>query len=217
MFTGPPESLPSEPLPPQSLPLESLLEEVARLREPERRLLVGIAGPPGAGKSTLAEGLVDRLGGDAVAVPMDGFHLAGKELHRLGLAHVKGAPETFDAAGYVALLHRIKARPAETVYAPSFDHVMNEPIAGSIPVPPWTPVVVTEGNYLLVWPQVRELFDLTVHIDTDPGIRIAGLIARQRTKGLGEEAAVEWVMRSDEANARLVGEFAHLATLHLRR
>jgi pantothenate kinase len=117
----------------------------------------------------------------------------------------------------VALLRRIKERPAETVYAPSFDHVMNEPIAGSIPVFEETPVVVSEGNYLLVWPAARELFDLTVHIDCDGQARVAGLIARQRAKGLSQEAAVEWVMRSDEANARLVSEFAHLATLHLRR
>lgn len=197
-------------------PPESLLDEIARLREPGRRLLIGIAGPPGAGKSTLAEGLVSRLG-EAVAVPMDGFHLSNRELRRLGLAQVKGAPQTFDSAGYVALLRRIKEQPPEIVYAPSFDHVMNEPIAGSIPVLPRTPVVVTEGNYLLVWPQVRELFDLTVHIDTDPDDRVAGLIARQLAKGLSQAAAVEWVMRSDEANARLVGEFAHLATLHLRR
>lgn len=197
-------------------PLEHLLEEIARLREPGRRLLIGIAGPPGAGKSTLAEGIVSSLG-DAVAVPMDGFHLSNNELLRLGVSDVKGAPETFDSAGYVALLRRIKERPAGIVYAPSFDHVMNEPIAGSIPVFEETPVVVTEGNYLLVWPSCRELFDLTVHIDTDPRVRVAGLIARQRAKGLAEEAAVEWVMRSDEANARLVSGFAHLATLHLRR
>jgi pantothenate kinase len=192
------------------------LQEIARRRVPGRRLLIGIAGPPGAGKSTLADGIVASLG-EAVAVPMDGFHLSNQELHRLGLSHVKGAPQTFDAAGYVALLRRIKQRPPGIVYAPSFDHVMNEPVAGSIPVFEQTAVVVTEGNYLLVWPQARELFDLTVHIDCDPRVRVAGLIARQRDKGLSEEAAVEWVMRSDEANARLVSEFAHLATLQLRR
>lgn len=193
-----------------------LLDRVAGLRERGGRLLVGIAGPPGAGKSTLAGGLALRLG-DADVVPMDGFHLSNHELWRLGLEQVKGAPETFDRAGYVALLRRIKARPPETVYAPSFDHVMNEPIAGSIPVFARTPVVVSEGNYLLVWPEARELFDLTVHIDTDPVTRVAGLIERQLDKGLDPEAAREWVMRSDEANARLVGEFAHLADLQLRR
>ena len=193
-----------------------VLDEIARMREPGRRLLIGIAGPPGAGKSTLAETIVSGLG-EAVAVPMDGFHLANRELRRLGLAHIKGAPETFDSAGYVALLRRIKEWPSGIVYAPSFDHVMNEPIAGSIPVPAETPIVVTEGNYLLVWPEARELFDLTVHIDCDPPMRVAGLIERQRAKGLSEEEAVEWVMRSDEANARVVGDFAHLANLHLRR
>jgi pantothenate kinase len=193
-----------------------LLDEIARLRAPGRRLLIGIAGAPGAGKSTLAEGIVAGVG-DAVAVPMDGFHLSNGELRRLGLAQVKGAPQTFDTAGYVALLRRIKERPSGIIYAPSFDHVMNEPIAGSIPIFEQTSIVVTEGNYLLVWPQARELFDLTVHIDCDPQVRVAGLIARQRAKGLSAEAAHDWVMRSDEANARLVSEFAHLATLHLRR
>jgi pantothenate kinase len=150
---------------------------------------------------------------------MDGFHLSNRELARLGRSDRKGAPDTFDDAGYVALLGRIKARPnAEVVYAPSFDHVMNEPIAGSIPVPAEAELIVTEGNYLLYWERARELLDLTVYIDcTSQEQRIAGLIARQIDKGLTPAAAQEWVMRSDEANARLVRGGAHLADINLFR
>lgn len=192
-----------------------LLEAVKALGKVDRRLIVGIAGPPGAGKTTLAWELAEALGG-APVVPMDGFHLANGQLRRLGLENVKGAPETFDSAGYVALLRRIR-ETGELVYAPSFDHVMNEPIAGSIPVYAEAPVVVTEGNYLLVWPQARQQLDLAVQLDTDPTARVAGLIERQRAKGLDEAAARDWVLRSDEANARLVQRFAHLGDLRLTR
>lgn len=196
--------------------LDTLLDEVRRRIHPGRRLVVGIAGAPGAGKSTLASALVAALGG-AVAVPMDGFHLAHTELRRLGLAGVKGAPQTFDSAGYVALLRRLRARDEEIVYAPAFDHVMNEPIAGAIPVPRSTPVVITEGNYLLVWDEVRSLLDLTVHIEADAAHRVMGLIERQRAKGLDEAAAREWVRRNDEANSRLVQRHAHLAAVLITR
>jgi pantothenate kinase len=193
-----------------------LFRSIARRRGEGRRLIVGIAGAPGAGKSTLAQRICDALAG-ACAVPMDGFHLSNGVLRSLGLAHVKGAPETFDEWGYVALLRRLRARDEEVVYAPSFDHVMNEPIAGSIPVPRECELVVTEGNYLLVWPKARELIDLTVHIDADPQLRVAGLIERQLAKGLDEGAAREWVYRSDEANARLVQAHAHLAGMRVHR
>lgn len=148
---------------------------------------------------------------------MDGFHLANVELQRLGYADRKGAPFTFDVAGYAALLRRIRAREDEIVYAPSFDHVQNEPIAGSIPVPASAQLVVTEGNYLLYWDSIRSLLDLSVHVSADPRARIAGLTDRQIAKGLSPEAAREWVMRSDEANARLVEQYAHLADIQLSR
>jgi pantothenate kinase len=193
-----------------------LLDAVRSRLVAGQRLFVGIAGPPGAGKSTLALEVAAALD-HAVMVPMDGYHLANAELVRLGRAGRKGAPDTFDSAGYVALLRRLRDCPNETVYAPTFDHVMNEPIAGSIPVPPDTQVIVTEGNYLLHWPDARAALDLTAYVDADPSVRVAGLIARQMGKGLSPAAAHDWVMRSDEANARLIAENAHLANLQLYR
>lgn len=194
--------------------LDSLLPRILAL--PGDRVIVGIAGPPGAGKTTLAAALAPSLDSAAV-VPMDGFHLANDELDRLGLSRRKGAPETFDSLGYVALLRRLRSA-SELVYAPSFDHVMNEPIAGSIPVPPSVRVVVTEGNYLLLWPAARALLDLSIYIDVAVSEeRVAGLIERQIAKGLTPSDAAEWVHRSDESNARLIATTASLADVSLTR
>lgn len=188
-------------------------EPVARARalvaSGPRRLL-GIAGPPGAGKSTLAEALVDALDGAAVLVPMDGFHLADRELARLGRADRKGAPDTFDAYGYAALLSRLRTpNPGETVYAPCFERELEEPVAGALPVPPDVPLVVTEGNYLLLdeppWSTaVRPLLDEVWWVDVDDAVRVERLIARHVAFGKSPDHARSWVLRSDEANARRV-------------
>ncbi|MEU5979334.1 nucleoside/nucleotide kinase family protein [Streptomyces sp. NPDC047315] len=173
------------------------------------RRILGIAGAPGAGKSTLARQLVAALGRDAVLVPMDGFHLAQAELERLGRAHRKGAPDTFDAEGYVALLTRLRApAPGVTVYAPAFDRDLEEPVAGSIAVPPDVPLVVTEGNYLLhdagPWARVRPLLDETWYLELDRDTRVRRLVERHVAHGKERAEAERWVARSDEANARLV-------------
>lgn len=186
-----------------------LLARAAALAAGGRRVL-GVAGPPGAGKSTLAGAVVDALGDRAVLVPMDGFHLAQAELERLGRADRKGAPDTFDAVGFVALLTRLRAQgPGDpVVYAPRFDRHLEEPIAGAIGVAADTPLVVVEGNYLLhdegAWAGVGPLLDDAWYLDLTDEVRVARLIARHVAHGRTPAAATEWVLRSDEANARLV-------------
>jgi pantothenate kinase len=193
------------------------------------RLLVGIAGAPGAGKSTVAEALAARLSAEhddgsgipfAVAVPMDGFHLSNVELRRLGLADRKGAPATFDAAGFAHLLRRIRAGE-ELVYAPAYSREVHESLGGVIPVYARSRVVVAEGNYLLVpdppWSQLRGLFDVTVYLEAPEDERVRGLLSRQRSFGLSEAAAQDWVYRSDEANARVVEASRQFADMVLTR
>src|ERR1700722_9982351 len=145
------------------LTFADLVADAARLAVPGQRHILGITGAPGAGKSTLAERLVAALDGRAVLVGMDGFHLAHRQLRRLGRAERKGAEDTFDAVGYAELLTRLRRRENGIGYAPEFRGDLEEPIACAVPVPQEVPLVVTEGNYLLVpnppWDRVRGLLD----------------------------------------------------------
>jgi pantothenate kinase len=170
--------------------------------------VLGITGAPGAGKSTLALRIVDELEPSAVYVPMDGFHLANVELVRLGRRERKGAVDTFDAAGFVNLLERLRAAVDDVVYAPSFQRDIEEPIAGSIPVPSSVPLVVTEGNYLLLprgeWGRVRGLLDEAWFVETDEQQRIERLIARHVAFGKSPEQARRWSLGTDQVNADLV-------------
>ena len=172
------------------------------------RVLLGLAGTPGSGKSSAAQAISAAFPDISVEVPMDGFHLAQCELMRLGRIDRKGAPDTFDATGYAALLARIRHSPDKTVYAPAFRREIEEPVAGAIPVLPQHRLIVTEGNYLLLqtegWAPVLPLLDACWYIDIDAVRRIERLIARHIAFGRTPEAAREWVLRSDEANARLI-------------
>jgi pantothenate kinase len=206
--------------------LRPAVAEVLRLAVPRRgRIMVGVAGPPAAGKSTLAAALADALvrrhSTSAVVVPMDGFHLANAELDRLGLAHRKGAPETFDAGGFVHLLRRLRAADEDLVYAPMYSRTLHEAIAGAIPVPASLRVIVVEGNYLLYdqapWRAVRPLLDLALFLDAPERSRHGSLMRRQLAKGLDEPAARDWVLSSDEVNARLIADTRHRADVILRR
>lgn len=179
------------------------------LRAGSRRIL-GIAGAPGAGKSTLAEALVGALGERAVLVPMDGFHLADVALSRLGRLERKGAPDTFDARGYVALLQRLRTvRPSDPpIWAPMFERELEQPLAGAIEVRADVPLVITEGNYLLCddgpFAQVSALLDARWFVSVPESVRHERLIARHERFGKDPRAAREWALGPDENNARLV-------------
>lgn len=173
--------------------------------------LLGITGAPGAGKSTYAAWLAAERRG--VVVPMDGFHLAQAELVRRGLRDVMGAPDTFDAEGYAALLARVAAGE-DGVRAPAFDRTLEEPVPDAIDVPA-TGLVVTEGNYLLLdeprWRSVRDQVDEVWHVRVDEALRLERLIARHVEFGKTPDEAWAWVERSDRPNAVLVEAAAHRA------
>jgi pantothenate kinase len=186
----------------------------ARLRARELiarsgRALLGLVGPPGSGKSTLAAALQAEFANVSQVVPMDGFHLANVELERLGRRGRKGAPDTFDSAGYVALLRRLLAQPDdEIVYAPEFRREIEEPVANAIPVFPRTQLVITEGNYLLLdegpWASVKELLDEVWYVDVPDEVRIHRLTQRHVQFGRSGDEAAAWVANTDEPNARLI-------------
>ena len=199
-------------------PAVAALADRARALTPaERRVILGVTGAPGAGKTTLVEELLaalrrrppSGLSGEWLAhVPMDGFHLADVQLDRLGSRERKGAPDTFDSAGYLATLQRIAAGGPDTVYAPGFERTLEQPIAAAIAVPPEVRLVITEGNYLLLqtghWPRIRALMAEVWYVELPDPIRRQRLVERHTTFGKAPAAAAAWVDGPDEANARAV-------------
>lgn len=195
---------PSFGLPPGYFDTEDGRDLIARVNALSgERVLVAVAGAPGSGKSTLTQALVDRLS-DAALVPMDGFHLDDSVLERRGLRQRKGAVETFDAAGFQALVQRL-AQPGHEVIYPVFDRSRELAVAGAGVVSADNRIVVIEGNYLLLdqapWNEAR--YDLTVFLDVPVAELERRLTARWR--GFGKDgAAVAAHLANDLANARFV-------------
>ena len=197
--------------------VQELVTEARRLVVPGERHILGITGAPGAGKSTLAAQVVAALGAQAALVSMDGFHLANSELDRLGLRNRKGSPDTFDAAGYVALLRRLRQRREDVVYAPLFDRMLDESVGSAVPVSSDVPLVVTEGNFLLHdtahWPDVGGLLDECWYVEIKTETRVARLSARHETYGRSPAEALAWANGTDAENALVVERSKPRATL----
>lgn len=207
----------TEPADPDALAVR--LQQLAARTPADRRTLVGIAGRPGAGKSTLAAAVADRFGPTAVAVGMDGFHLADVVLDQLGLTAVKGAPATFDPDGYRVLLSRLRTEPGP-VFAPGFERTLEQPVAQAVMVGPQHRVVITEGNYLLLagaaWGRVRDQLDQVWWLEGDEGRRIEWLRRRHVRHGKTPREADAWMARVDGPNAELAARTADRADLVVR-
>jgi pantothenate kinase len=200
--------------------LSTILTDIddALARADGERIVVGVIGPPGAGKSTSARAIVDHYratrGPDFVgSLPMDGFHLSNTVLTQLDRLARKGAPDTFDVDGYVALLTRAIHAGAD-VYAPNFDHGTGEPISASLILPASESLIVTEGNYLALdgsWAPVRELVTRLYYVDAPTAVRRDRLVRRHIEAGKSPSAARAWVDTVDEPNAALVATTRPLA------
>ncbi|AUY51692.1 nucleoside/nucleotide kinase family protein [Streptomyces sp. CB01881] len=189
------------------------------------RTILGLAGPPGAGKSTLARHLVAEVErhegpGSAAYLPLDGFHLSAAQLGRLGLSHRKGAPATFDAHGYVALLRRVASDRFQDIYAPDFDRELDEPVAARHVVAPYARLVITEGNYLAAtehpWPEARRLLRELWYVDAEDTVREERLLRRHRAGGRDEATAQHWVTTNDHPNGEYVKTGRSLCTRIVR-
>jgi pantothenate kinase len=190
----------------------SLLSELRRraheLASQSGRTLLGITGPPGSGKSTLARAIVGELGETARLVGMDGFHLSQSRLSELARQDRKGAIDTFDGEGFVALVRQLRHPVDDVVSAPEFRRDLEESIPAAIVVQRGVRLVVVEGNYLLVpeppWGALRGLFDEVWYCERDESARVANLIARHHAYGKSDTEARRWALGSDQRNAALI-------------
>jgi pantothenate kinase len=199
----------------EKIVLKDINEALARVKEllnkSQKRIVIGIVGKPGAGKSTLTAHLINNLPNDSAAlIPMDGYHLSNKQLSKLGLSDRKGAFNTFDSDGFVKLLKRVNEESGKDIYFPVFYREIEESYAADGVVPANTKLVITEGNYLLLdkggWEVVRQELDEVWYIEVDDNLRLDRLTKRHQSHGRNHDEAFAWATGSDERNAELVAK-----------
>jgi pantothenate kinase len=178
---------------------------------PDHRIVVGLAGSPGAGKSTIAAQLVELLTPDAALLPMDGFHLPQARLVELDRRDRMGAPDTFDLEHFRACLIAVRrgfGATGQSVSAPGFDREREEPVPGALHIAPECSCVVVEGNYLLLdaggWERIEPLLDLTFFVELDRERRLERLVARHERYGKSPAEALAWALGPDETNAQAI-------------
>lgn len=190
---------------------DAILSRIKSLMASHKRVILGIAGPPGCGKSSLSARIKDHFGPEAAILPMDGFHLANNVLDALDRRQRKGAEDTFDSAGFATLVQRVAQQGADqTVYAPDFDREVDAAIAGAIAIAPSCRLVIVEGNYLLCdghWQAARRNMHHVWYVDVDDAARNMWLAARHVSFGRSQSEAEAWITQTDAPNARFIESF----------
>ena len=196
--------------------MATALRRALELTNTQQRYLLGIAGKPGAGKSTFTEYLKSQIDSQSIAIlPMDGFHMSNEKLVELGRRDRKGAPDTFEVEQFAHTLHEVKSGYGQSIRFPLFDRESESSIQDAGLIAPNTTLVVVEGNYLLLeqgeWRSVRTIFDETWYLETPEELRLERLIARHIRYGKTPQEARTWAVGSDETNAQIIGATESLA------
>lgn len=199
----------------EKIVIKNINEAIARVENlvnaSDTRIVIGIVGKPGAGKSTLTADLIGNLSkASAVLIPMDGYHLSNKQLSKLGISDRKGAFDTFDSDGFVKLLKRVNKEIDKDIYFPVFYREIEESYAADGVVPANTKLVITEGNYLLLdkggWEEVRAELSEVWYVEVDDNLRLDRLTKRHQSYGRNYDEAYAWANGSDERNAEIVAK-----------
>ncbi len=192
--------------------LDALASEIVARAPGHERFIVAISGPPGAGKSTLAEalnGCLDENGQNTAIVAQDGFHFDNCILEKEGWLDRKGAPHTFDVNGFHHTLQRIR-NDNENVHVPVFDRSIELARAGAQEIKLSDRIIVVEGNYLLLnqqpWSRLKPQFDFTILLKVDMSELKNRSIARWLHYGYTREQASNWAESNDMPNAKFVLE-----------